>query len=100
MPPITKIQRQFLRKQAHHLRPLVQVGKNGLSDELLSTVERELASHELIKVKFLDFQDQKHELAEEITSRTGGALIGLIGNVAILYREQPDPEKRQIRLPR
>lgn len=96
---MTTTQRQYLRKRAHHLKPVVQIGKNGLSDEVLATVERELAAHELIKVKFLGFQDQKRELAEQIVGSTGGELVGLIGNMAILYRRQPDPEKQRLRLP-
>jgi RNA-binding protein len=99
MQPMTTTQRQYLRKRAHHLKPIVQIGKSGLSDEVLATVGRELAAHELIKIKFLEFQDQKRELAEQIVETTGSQLVGLIGNMAILYRQQPDPEKRRIHLP-
>ena len=58
-----------------------------------------LASHELIKVKFLDFQDQKVELTDDLVRSTGSILVALVGNTATLYREQPDPEKRKIFLP-
>jgi RNA-binding protein len=47
----------------------------------------------------MDFREEKRELAEQIVERTGSMLIGMIGNIAILYRQQPDPEKRKIRLP-
>jgi RNA-binding protein len=53
----------------------------------------------LIKVKFLDFQDQKAELTDDLTRSTGSILVSLVGNTATLYREQPDPEKRKIWLP-
>ncbi len=62
-------------------------------------VDRTLEAHELIKVKFLDFQDEKHELSETIAEQLHTILIGVVGNVAILYREQSDPDKRKITLP-
>ena len=92
-------QRQFLRREAHDLRPVVQIGKNGLTEQLYAALENELDAHELIKIKFMDFRDEKRELAEELAERTRSTLIGIIGNIAIVYREQADPEKRKIRLP-
>lgn len=92
-------QRQFLRREAHDLRPVVQIGKNGLTEQLYAALEHELDAHELIKIKFMEFRDEKRELAEELAERTRSTLIGIIGNIAIVYREQADPEKRKIRLP-
>jgi RNA-binding protein len=97
--PLSTSQRQFLRKIAHDLKPVVQIGKNGLSDKLFASVDEALDAHELIKVKFVDFQDRRRELAEELADRTGGALVALIGNIAIMYRQQPDREQRKIHLP-
>lgn len=99
MRTLTKTQREFLRKQAHDLKPLVQVGKNGLSDNLLDSVGQALDAHELIKVKFQDFKDEKRELTDEIVAATGSQLISIIGNIAIIYREQRDPQLRKIALP-
>jgi RNA-binding protein len=47
----------------------------------------------------MGFKEEKRQLTEELAEASNGTLIGLIGNVAILYREQSDPEKRQIKLP-
>ena len=99
MKQLSNTQKQYLRRLAHDLRPAVQVGKNGLTDQIHATVDHELNAHELIKIKFMDFKDEKRELTEELAEESRGTLIGLIGNIAILYREQPDPEKRQIKLP-
>jgi RNA-binding protein len=99
MRELTNTQKQFLRRSAHDLKPVVQVGKNGLAEQLYTALEQELAAHELIKVKFMDFRDEKRELSEALAERTGSLLIGVIGNIAILYRQQPDPDKRKIRLP-
>jgi RNA-binding protein len=97
---LTQAQRQFLRKTAHDLEPIVHIGKNGLSDNLFSSTEIALDAHELIKIKFNDFKDQKHELAQELAEHMRAELVYVIGNTAILYRQQPDAEKRKIRLPR
>ena len=99
MPQLTNAQRQHLRRLANPLRPLVQIGKQGLTGGVLSSIDQSLANHELIKVKFLDFQDQKEELTDDLARATGSILVALVGNTATLYHEQPDPEKRKITLP-
>jgi len=99
MQEITQTQRKYLRKLAHDLKPVVQVGRQGLSDLVIAKVNQELAAHELIKVKFVDFQDQKHELTDELVAQSDSTLVRLIGNVAILYRQHPEADKREIILP-
>lgn len=100
MPQLTNAERQYLRRLAHDLRPAAQIGKQGLTPSVQANIERELDAHELIKIKFQDFQDQKHELSEEIAGEARATLVSVIGNVAVLYREQPDPDRRRIKLPR
>ena len=90
---------RYLKKLAHHLKPLVQLGKKGLTDSLVSAIGRELDSHELIKIKFTDFKDERDALSERIVDLTGGSRVTRIGNVLVLYRRNPDPEKRKIALP-
>lgn len=92
-------QRTYLRGLAHKLRPVIQVGKNGITDELIKAVDDALNIHELIKVKFVDFKEEKKELSQDIADRTSSEAVGLIGNVAIFYRQNPDEEKRKITLP-
>lgn len=99
MHKLTNTQRQYLRRQAHDLKPVVQIGKQGLTEQALASIDRTIEARELIKVKFLDFQDQKQELSESIAEQLNSILIGVVGNVAILYREQPDPDKRRVELP-
>jgi RNA-binding protein len=99
MHELSNGQRQYLRRIAHDLRPLVQIGKQGLTEPALATIDRTLEARELIKVKFLGFQDEKHELSATIATQLNTILIGVVGNVAIFYREQPDPDKRKITLP-
>ena len=91
--------RRHLRGFAHQLKPVVQVGKQGLIENLITTVSQALDAHELIKVKFVDHKQQREELSREIATRTQSELAGLVGNIVILYRQHSDAEKRKIRLP-
>mgnify|MGYP001051370457 CR=1 FL=1 len=100
MPQLSNSQRDYLRREAHSLKPLVQIGKQGLTEAVQASIEQALSTRELIKVKFLDFRDQKQELSEELARNLGGILVSVIGNIAIIYRQHPDAEKRQIVLPR
>jgi len=99
MYDLNSTQRKYLRGLAHHLKPHVQIGKNGLSDEVLASIEEALNANELIKIKFLEFKDSKKEIVSEIERRTRAAQAGLIGNIVILFRQNRDPEKRVISLP-
>jgi RNA-binding protein len=100
MSSISNGQRRYLRKQAHHLKPTVQIGKLGVTDNLVKAVDDALERLELIKVKFNDGQDDKRELAEFIAAETQSDVVQVVGNVVIFFRYQQDPEKRQVDLPR
>ena len=99
MAELTGARRKHLRGLAHHLKAVVQIGKNGLTDPVLASIDQALDDHELIKVRLVDPQGRKRELAAEIAERSGSVQVGLVGNVVTLYRRQPDPEKRRIELP-
>ncbi len=100
MATINSSQCKQLRAMAHHLDPLILVGKEGVSDMLVRATSEALENHELVKVKFNEFKDEKKALIGRIAHRTASDLVGMIGNVAILYRRQPDEEKRKINLDR
>ena len=96
--PLTSAQRTRLKSLAHHLDPVVIIGKQGVTDKVIEAAQAALAAHELIKVRFNDFKEEKKTLAPEIAARAEARLVGIIGHVAILYREHSDPEKRRIKL--
>jgi len=96
MKALTSQQRRYLRSQAHHLEAIVYVGKQGVTDALVQSVLEAIGAHELIKVRFVDRKDEKKELTAELATRTSSLIAGIIGNVAILYKEHSDPEKRRI----
>ena len=93
-------QKQYLRSCAHHIKPVVQIGKLGMTEALLATVNKALDDHELIKVKFISFKDEKRDLSHELAEKTGAEFVGAIGNILILYREQKDKDKRVIIIPK
>ena len=79
--------------------PIVLIGKQGLSDMVISEIKRALDDHELIKIKFVDYKDKKKEILSKIEGMTESCCAGNIGSVAVLYMEQDDPKKRKIKLP-
>jgi RNA-binding protein len=96
MDPLTGKQRRKLKSLAHHLKPVVYIGKLGLTDSLVQAADQALSDHELIKVKFIDFKEEKRAIIEEVAEKTGAELIGLIGNIAIVFRQNPDVENQRI----
>lgn len=99
MKPLTSQQRKHLRSLAHHLEPLVLIGRAGASDMLVRSAADALDAHELIKVKFNEHKEEKRALTDDIAFRTGAEVVGIIGNTAILYKRQADEEKRKVELP-
>ena len=91
-------QRKYLRSQAHHLKPLVIMGRNGINQQVIGSVDLALKDHELIKVKFGEFKEAKKEMSGEIANATKSEVVGIIGNIAILYRQHPQTEKRKIKI--
>jgi RNA-binding protein len=83
-----------LKALAQQLEPVVCLGKAGLTDEFLASVEQALQDHELIKVRFAAFKEQRKTLASEMAGRTQSELVWIIGHVAVFYRAQPDPARR------
>ena len=75
------------------------IGQQGVTDTVIQAINDALDLHELIKIKFNSFKEQKKELAAEIEQQTRSELLGIIGNIAIYYRQQTDKDKRKIQLP-
>ena len=92
-------QRSYLKKLAHHLKPIVMIGQAGLSVEVVSAADQALKSHELIKVKFQDFKQDRRSIAEDMASRCRAEFIALVGNTLVLFRHNYEKEER-IRLPK
>ncbi|MCP4022003.1 MAG: YhbY family RNA-binding protein [Desulfobacteraceae bacterium] len=94
-------QRKYLRGLAHKLNPSAYVGQKGITQTLIDEIEKALDASELIKIKFNDYKekDVKTALTDEIAKATKSHIAGMIGHVAILYRQHEDKEKRKIKIP-
>ena len=96
---LTSRQRAHLRSLAHHLKPVVHVGSDGVTDALLRNVEEAFNTRELLKVKVLEgAPEDARETADAIVAALDGVDVAqTIGRTVVLYR--PFPEEPEIRLP-
>ncbi len=101
MRPLKGYQRRYLRAHAHNLKPVVFVGRSGLTPTVLLSAEKALRAHELIKIKYIDFKekDRKKAIAEDFERQTCSAFVGMIGHTALFYRCREDPADQKIVLP-
>lgn len=96
---ITSGQRRTLRSLGHALRPVVQIGRGGLSEGVIEATKEALAQHELIKVSINgESPTERKSGSEHLGALTGGHIIQVIGRVILLYRQ--DPKEPKISLPR
>ena len=95
---LTNSQKKFLRQSAHHLKPTVWAGKNGISKSLITEIEEVLERNELIKVKCnLGEREERDAGIEEICKKTKAELVQRIGNIVTLYKK--NSTKPVIKLP-
>ena len=98
MNNLSSSERSFLRSQAHHLEPVVLIGKHGVTEGTIKTIDKALDSRELIKIKFREFKDEKQILSEKVAKLTNSAVVGIIGHTLIIFRQNPDLEKQIYRI--
>ena len=94
---ISESQKKYLRRRGHDLKPVIMIGNAGLSESLLAEFESTLAHHELIKVNVrAGDRDVRDEMIQQLCADHKATLIQRVGNVALLYRANPDkkPEQR------
>lgn len=88
-------QKRYLRSQAHHMQPIFQIGKNGVSPELLQQVDDALEKRELFKVSLLQNTDELAEdVAEIFEAELGAQVVQIIGRILVVYRPS-SKEKNQ-----
>lgn len=95
---LTGKQKRFLRAEAHHLKPIFQVGKVGVNDNMIAQIDDVLEKRELIKVSVLqNCLEDKDVVAEQLTQGAEAELVQVIGNNIVLYKESK--ENKQLQLP-
>lgn len=92
---LTAAQKKTLRSVGHILNPIVQIGDKGLTEGVLSELERALTDHELIKVKIAGAErDERGEIITSLLAHSGAELVQSIGKTALLYRHNPKADPR------
>ena len=95
---MTGKQKRYLRALAHPLKPVMNLGKQGLSWKTRREIEAQVLKHELIKIRVLDVCPlTKKECADELFRAKGLELVQVIGKTLVLYC--PHPDKPEIALP-
>lgn len=79
------------------MKPIIQIGKNGLNDQIKTSVRNALDARELIKVTLLQNTDEDiHEVAEILEDEIGCDTVLTIGRILILYKESNRKENRKL----
>ncbi|ERK57677.1 RNA-binding protein, YhbY family [Gemella bergeri ATCC 700627] len=92
-------QKRQLRALAHHLTPIFQIGKSGVTSDMVKGIRDALERRELIKVSILqNCEEDKNELATLLAERTASELVQLIGNTIVLYKQSSKEKYRKIEL--
>ena len=95
---LTERQRKHLRGLGHALKPIVMIGDAGISDSVFAEFSSTILHHELIKVSVrVGDRKARDAMIDELCDRSGATLVQRIGNMALLYKE--NPEKQRITLP-
>ena len=98
---ITGKQRAYLRKISHGIEPIFQIGKDGVTDEVLTGISQALNKREIVKVHILEtaLLDTR-ETCDYVAARLNAEPVQAIGNKFILYRRSDEEKYRKIEIPR
>lgn len=98
---ITGKQRAYLRKEAHMIEPIFQIGKDGVTDALANAIDEALEKREILKVHILETAMlDTRETCDELAKRLNAEPVQAIGNKFILYREAREEKNRKVELPK
>ena len=68
----------------------INIGKNGLNDNVIEEIKRQLQANELVKLKFAkNIARDKDKFIDDIVSQTRAKLIDVRGHVAVIYKKKP-----------
>lgn len=84
-----------LKAIGHHLKPVVTVAGNGLSETVLNEINRALSDHELIKIRVsVDDRDERKVLIEKACIETKSEIVQVIGKIALIMRPNSRPNPK------
>jgi len=83
--------RRALRAAGHHLSPVVQVGKEGVTPAVIEQLHGALAAHELVKVKVgTESPEDRFEAADRLSQDAGAQIAQILGRTILAYRRHPE----------
>jgi len=95
--PLTASQRARLRSLAADQSALMQVGKDGVGENSVSTLDAMLEARELVKITVLKTcPTDVRETAEALAAATGAEVVTTIGRKAVFYRESVEHKKIEL----
>ncbi len=94
---INSKQRAYLKGLSNKLNPSIQIGKEGLTDNILEELETHLEYRELVKISVLENSPvMADEIVDQVLSKTNSEFVQVIGNKLIIYRESKDHKQIQL----
>ena len=88
-------ERKRLRQIGHALNPVVMLGGQGLTENVIEETNRALNDHELIKVKVVaEDREARAALIEEIAQATDAQIVQTIGKIVLLYKKAPKQNQK------
>lgn len=98
MSTLTEKQKRHLRGLGHKLKPVVMIGAQGYTAAVRNELDLSLSRHELLKVRIIVGERAARDaLIEQLCAESGAELVQRVGNIALLYRR--DPDKPRLVLP-
>ncbi|MDQ0507673.1 RNA-binding protein YhbY [Aedoeadaptatus ivorii] len=91
---ITAKQRAQLKRLSHGMKPLMQIGKNGITPGVIEQIDALLEDHELVKITLLQNTSvEMQEATDALLEETGAEFVQSIGSKLTLYRaSKEDPQ--------
>lgn len=87
-------QRAYLKSLAHDLKPIINIGKNSLTEDVIKAIDEALEKRELIKIKILNNNlDDDNEIIDEVIEKLNCEFVSHIGSIFTIYRESKNNKK-------
>jgi RNA-binding protein len=86
--------RRRLRAHGHALKPVVQVGKGGVTSGVLAQVAQALFDHELVKVRIgTECPVDRFAVADKLAAQPGTQVVQILGRTVLVYKRHPEKPK-------
>jgi RNA-binding protein len=81
--------KQTLTAKAHKIKPVVIIGSNGLTENVLTEIDHALEAHELIKIRVnANDRDERAKMTNQICTHAKAHLIQAIGHIIAIYKKK------------